>query len=456
VGTEQGCWGVSDAGTSVSNRSLRNIRQRASHAHLSKDVSRSPAPPLRSPRARLDALIVPASRPASFLQPAIELSALLGVLLVVMCSKQTRVEHVAQRVSKSPGARSLVVEIPVERSHSAIPTRTSDLAFKEAQGGRNSDLSAKRNLGLLLARLNGWGKIAFIDDDIKLVGNRNIARLAGQLETHQVAGMVVRRFPDNSVVCHARRLAGLAQDVFVTGAVLGVHCNSLPLSFFPNIYNEDWFFFAEEAATRRLPRVGHAVQAEYDPFANPERACREEFGDLLAEGLYALMGENGPSLHFDEHLRGATLTYWSRFIDARYEAITEAKKRLSRFMDPNTRNGYLSSALDSLAAAERQLDMIKPDLCVNFFEAWRQDLNDWQRFSNGVNNVGSTREAMDFLGLKNWSRAEFGAVIGDSQSVPQLAHAACWRPRAKRSRRSNRPKSARNWRSPVGSKPSAS
>ena len=100
----------------------------------------------------------------------------------------------------------------------------------------------------------------------------SLARLAGQLETHQVAGMVVRRFPDNSVVCHARRLAGLTQDVFVSGAVLGVHCNSLPLSLFPDIYNEDWFFFAKEAARRRLPRVGHAVQEQYEPFADPQRA----------------------------------------------------------------------------------------------------------------------------------------------------------------------------------------
>ena len=49
------------------------------------------------------------------------------------------------------------------------------------------------------------------------------------------------------------------------------------------------------------------------------------------------MGENDPSLPFDEQLRGATLTYWSRFIDARHEAITEAKSELSRFMDPDTK-----------------------------------------------------------------------------------------------------------------------
>jgi len=390
---------MNGAGVVVSNSALKRIRQRASHAHLSQDLSQSPAPPLKSRSGRLDALIVPASRPASFLQPAVDLSSSLGVLLVVLCSKQTRLEHVAERVSKSPGARSLLINISDDWSHPEIPTRTSDSAFKRANANRESDLSTKRNLGLLLARLHGWSKIAFLDDDIKLVGSRNIARLAGQLDKYQVAGMLVRRFPDNSVVCHARRLAGLVQDVFVTGAVLGVHCNSLPLSFFPDIYNEDWFFFAEEAAARRLPLVGQAIQAEYDPFASPGRARREEFGDLLAEGLYALIGERDPSLSADEQLHGATRAYWSRFTDARRDAITEAKIRLGRFADKHARSGYISAVLDSLSAAEGQLDTITPDLCVDFLDAWRQDLSQWRQFSTGVNNVGSTRDSMDFLDL---------------------------------------------------------
>jgi hypothetical protein len=439
----------------VNSQSLKKIQQRASHAHLSQDVSQMPAPPLRSRRGRLDAVIVPASRPAFALQPAIELTAFLGAFLVVLCSKQTKAEQVAQRVATTPGARALIIQIPETWTHSEFPTRTSANEFKTASASRTSDLSTKRNLGLLLARLHSWNKIVFVDDDIKLVGNRNIARLAGQLERHQVAGMLVRRFPDNSVVCHARRLAGLAQDVFVTGAVLGVHCNSLPLSFFPDIYNEDWFFFAEEAAKRKLPRVGRAVQAEYDPFANPERARKEEFGDLLAEGLYALIGEEDPSLPFDEQLRGATLPYWSRFIDARREAIVEAQMKLSRFMGTDADNGYLSAALDSLAAAESQLDTIRPELCVNFLDVWREDRSQWQTFSNGVNSVGSTREAMDFLGLKGWTRAEFGAAMVEPQPTPSLVHVVRRRQRPSRSRRSNRPKAGKYWRSPVGSKPSA-
>jgi hypothetical protein len=398
----------------ASNHSLRSVQQRASHAHLSQDVSRSPAPPLRSRRGRPDAIIVPASRPASFLQQTIELSALQGVVVVVLCSKQTKIGDVAKRVARIPGARSLIVQIPDGWNHTRFPRQTSANSFKEANAKRESDLSAKRNIGLLLARLQGWSKVVFVDDDIKSLQMDDLARLTGRLDNHQVAGMLILRHPDNSVVCHARRLAGLVQDVFVTGAVLGVHCNSLPLSFFPDIYNEDWFFFAKEAARRELPRVGQARQAEYDPFASPDRARREEFGDLLAEGLYALIGGADPSMQFDKQLRAAGEPYWSRFIDARRQVITEAKGALSRFVDPGANNGHIFPAIHSLAAAESQLDTITPDLCVKFLEAWREDLNDWQKFSTGVNSVGTTREAMDFLELKNWIRAEFGAPVVES------------------------------------------
>jgi hypothetical protein len=323
---------------------------------------------------------------------------------------------VAELVSSSPGARSLVIKLPDNWSHPNFPARTSDRAFKKANSNRKSDLSAKRNIGLLLARLHGWNKIVFIDDDITLTRADNIMRLAAQLERHQVAGVPVKGgpAPDNSVVCHARRLAGFAQDVFVTGAILGVHCSSLPLSFFPDIYNEDWLFFAKEAAAGELPRAGAARQLWYDPFASTDRARREEFGDLLAEGLYALLGAADPSVPFDQQLRKATRMYWSYFMDARRKAITDAETALYGLMDRDADNGRVCSALNSLAASQGQLDTLTPDLCVNFLHAWRDDLADWQRFSNGVNNVGSTREAMDFLELKNWIWAEFGAPVVES------------------------------------------
>ena len=67
----RGWWSMS--ATSLAHRSLKKVQQRASHAALSQDVSRLPAPSVRSRPGRLDAIIVPASRPPSCLQPAIEL-----------------------------------------------------------------------------------------------------------------------------------------------------------------------------------------------------------------------------------------------------------------------------------------------------------------------------------------------------------------------------------------------
>jgi hypothetical protein len=188
-----------------------------------------------------------------------------------------------------------------------------------------------------------------------------------------------------------------------------VHCNNLPLSFFPDIYNEDWFFFAREAASRELQGVGRAIQAEYDPYASPDRARHEEFGDLLAEGLFALLGLADPSVRFRDQVRAATAAYWSRFIDARHEVISETIGLLSNALERKGDNGRGSAALVSLAAARNQLDhMITADDCVNFVDAWQDDLKDWQRFSSRVNNMGSTRDAMDFLQLDTWTRAEFG------------------------------------------------
>jgi hypothetical protein len=46
------------------------------------------------------------------LQPAINLAAYLGVLLVVMCSKQTKIDQVAKWVAGTPGTRSLIASLP--------------------------------------------------------------------------------------------------------------------------------------------------------------------------------------------------------------------------------------------------------------------------------------------------------------------------------------------------------
>jgi hypothetical protein len=164
--------------------------------------------------------------------------------------------------------------------------------------------------------------------------------------------------------------------------------------------------------------VGQASQLEYNPYASPDRARREEFGDLLAEGLFALMGQVDPSVRFGDQMRAADEAYWSRFIEARHSVITEAMSLLSVAVERNGDHGRLSSALVSLAAAQHHLDhMITAEDCVSFVDAWQEDLEEWKRFSSGVNNVESTRDAMDFLQLTTWTRAEFGGVSKQSNGA---------------------------------------
>jgi hypothetical protein len=379
----------------------RQVRHRSSHASLLRDVSTSVVPPSRS---RLDAIVVPAARPASDLQNVIELSAALSVPLVVLCSRQTSGEQVAKRVEKCWGARALVVDVPP--TYQPPEQATSSRRFLDASADRSSDLSLKRNIGLLLARLRGWSKILFIDDDIRSLRPNDVSRLTSVLDRSPVASMTTRRFEDNSVVCHARRVAGFQQDIFVGGAVLGVQVHHPELSFFPDIYNEDWLFFARRAAERHLPKVGEVRQLDYLPFHDPERAAREEFGDLLAEGLFALFGST-PGWEFEEQLAlAARASYWHAFQETRLAMIEETLGKLTQAHHPRARE-----AVKSLERATTQAEQINADLCVDYLEAWQHDDRNWQKRLVNLSATSSDRYALEELGLPGGITCGYGAEL---------------------------------------------
>ena len=386
------------------------IRHVASHTHLLHDASQAPTPPRRSRRGRPDAIVVPAGRPASFLTGVIEVAAALETEIVVLCSFQANVDRVADRIGRIPGARGLVVPVggyalPGEAFETSSPT------FAAISDDRASDLSLKRNLALLLARLRGWRKIIFVDDDISLSPS-DVARLSDQLDNHQIVGMMCTDFPDNSVFCHARRLARLHQEVFVTGAVLGVNTADLPLPFFPDIYNEDWFFFADAVAHRRLTNVGEARQAPYDPFT-PRRARHEEFGDLLAEGLYLLLEDihrtarlRRPGDFFLEIAKLASEKYWSTFIDVRRQDLGETQSRLYEFIKRDHCSDSVSTAIQSLEAADALYasNAITAPRCEEFLHAWVRDMSRWNSIFSRTGNLGTAVDAMDWLGIREWQR----------------------------------------------------
>lgn len=376
-------------------------RQRSSHATLIRDLSARP--PHNGRVKPLEALIVPAGRKADKLKSVAELAASADVLLVVLASRACDVVEASEMLASIQGCRALIAGIPDDYRNDVLTFQTSDPSFAGLKAERKSDLSLKRNLGLLLARLMRWKKIMFLDDDIFGVTVTDLAKIASQLDNHQVTGLISRSFPDNSVVCHANRLSGRRQDNFITGAALGVNVNYAedPLDFFPDVYNEDWLFFATHAAQGQVVSVGEARQQPYKPFADPNRAVTEEFGDLIAEGLYALFNDG-------QTLEAATKAYWDDFIGAREKLIRRLADDI--FLIPTHE---AVQAHESMLHAEKKLGSINADECVRFVNAWRNDRGAFAKTAKHTPWVGNYAAACEYLKLTRWREAEFG--LADSR-----------------------------------------
>jgi hypothetical protein len=364
------------------------VRQHDTHRELTGQSEQG------TPRAdvlSLDAIIVPGARPAAYLDHAVTLAKLAKCTLVVLCSQALHGREVKEYLAARSFSETIVIDLPPGYSHPLLDFRgLLDIRdqLPSACGFRATDLSVKRNLGLVLAKMLGWRRVFFLDDDIRDIAYPDLQHTVNMLGRFAAAGMWVTEFPDNSIVCHANRTTGGSQDVFVSGAVLAVDCES-DIGFFPDIYNEDWLFFFDAAANGELGNSYlKATQLYYYPFANAERAAWQEFGDVIAEGLYSL-------LHLGRGVTQATSAHWASFIEARRNFLEAA---LTRAQDAplDTRDDITAS----LRSALKCLSEITPDLCARYVEAWRQDLKAWKRRWAKIRVMQSVDAALAELGLE--------------------------------------------------------
>jgi hypothetical protein len=347
--------------------------------------------------AAVDAILVPSARPAAALAEAGRLAAALGCVLLVLCSKHSEAAKAfAFLTRRQPDLDVVAVDFP-EGGVERLPPLQTSTVLGRSRLMRRTDTSAKRNLGLVLARLAGWKRVVFLDDDIRVPDPADLERAASLLDTRDGVGLHIGGFPDNSVVCHANRETGAAQDTFIGGGALAVPADRID-SFFPEIYNEDWFFLLGETMLRRVGQVGVALQKSYDPFASPGRARGEEFGDVLAEGLFALFDDG-------HRIGDADLDYWTMFLAARLEFIEAIRGRIEHKVGPIS--PHEKRMLESLAASCGRLQFIWPETCVAYVEAWQRDRERWRRFMNGVRPIRSAANgratidvAADRLGLR--------------------------------------------------------
>lgn len=336
----------------------------------------------------VDALFVPASRPASHLRVSAGIALSLDCELVVLCSRDAKPVEFAQIASEWPALRWAAIDIPAGYRHPTLEFSTSTI--DEAKALRLGDLSLKRNIGLLFARMLGWRSILFLDDDVFALDPGLVRQASAASGRVSAVGFPVHEFPDNSVVCHANRLAGGQQDVFVSGSALLVRPGRRS-TFFPEIYNEDWFFMFDDLSRGAVASMGQAHQLPYAPFADPDRAAEEEFGDLLAEGLMGLIHARVPVAAALED------QYWREFLLHRREFIERSAERLAG-AKPATEQ---FAALSALRTAEARRAAIAPAACSAYLRTWRADQARWAQRVDALTRMSNFEAAAQFLELSD-------------------------------------------------------
>jgi len=334
----------------------------------------------------VDAIVVPTNRSAEHLCSAIKLAAAARCHLIAVYTDSPPAELSTVLVGLRPGQVTLLTV------RKGAKDRLLDLGASLPQGviSPNAlDISRKRNLGLLIGRVCGWTRMLFLDDDIRKLSVAKLSSAAALLDDYPVVGLQVKKFPDASVVGHARRLTGRRQEPFISGGSLLVNPQLLN-GYFPPIYHEDWLCIINHLRAREVAIGGSVGQLPYLPFTTSERAKLEEFGDILLSGLLWLVHartRNGVAdkaypLKETDYWREATnARFWRQILEQRAVLLTDITERLTG------KNFDGPSPLPSLGAAQRWLGELKPADFASFTARWLSSLAIWRGCLSGLSQV---------------------------------------------------------------------
>jgi hypothetical protein len=325
-----------------------------------------------TPQVKVDAIIVPTVRPVPRLTEAARAALSLGCPLVTLHS-QDRTSASAAAFYIDRRVDLIAIDVP-ESARLRLPVLETSKLLTGTIFERRTDVSTKRNLALLLSHMLRWKRVVFLDDDIRVPHPADLSKAVSLLDVHTAVGLGIGGFPDNSMVCHAFREAGGWQETFIGGGAMAVDVKR-NRSFFPNVYNEDWFFVLD--AGKRLQSVasvGKVLQDPYDPY-RPDRARAEEFGDVLAEGTFWLLDQGRSAADVD-------LAHWQDFLAKRKRFIERVLAMVegAATIEPAER----ARRVEALRAALDRLAQITPELCVDYMKALVIDQERWQRHIQAI------------------------------------------------------------------------
>lgn len=355
---------------------------------------------------KIDAIIVPTVRHPVRLETAKRLSADLGCTLVTLHSGKWTSANAASAQADVTPPRHIAIDVR-DLTALQLPDFQTTRLTTGTLFGRRKDTSAKRNLALMLAYLLDWQRIAFLDDDIAVSDSGDLSNAAGLLDTYNAVGLSIGGYPDNSVVCHAYRLIGGYQESFIGGGALAVE-TTRNRSFFPDIYNEDWFYLLDpEKGLQPLAITGKVVQSPYEPFRE-ERARMEELGDVLAEGIFWLLDQGRTLVDADSK-------HWRSYLPKRRRFIEYILRNLDKADVDSAERARMAAAL---RASLGRLARIEPEWCERYMRAWMKDRQTWERHISDINHTSrlrympSTEDAIRALSKKG--RPTLGHVISES------------------------------------------
>jgi hypothetical protein len=202
-------------------------------------------------------------------------------------------------------------------------------------------------------------RILLLDDDIRGLKENALVAGAKALEEFLISGYFVDDFPDTSVIGHAEIESGLTVHTFLSGSCLFIRTDC-EVGLFPPMYNEDWLFMIPKMAQGRVCSLGSISQKQYDPFADPLAAAFQEPGEVIAEGLMALLASGQYEQRFDHQIWRTWLSLHRSDLedllrhplDARVKAAVEAAR----------------GKCSELTAAD----------CVRFMADWEADQRMWE------------------------------------------------------------------------------
>ena len=358
---------------------------RPEHTNLTPELPRVPV--TRAVRAVLDGIVVPSGRDLESTATARDLAEALGIPVILLRSDVT---SPADAKTCLGGATGAVATVPRD-----LCKYFFGLQLAEPWGGADQKFvhtAFKRNAGLRIGRRLGWRTMLFLDDDVRGLDPDQLlgAAQAMRANSFRAAAYLLDDFPDNSVVCHLRREVDLPQGISAGGAALLVDLDG-ELPFFPPVYNEDWLFLRQWTAEGLVARAGRLSQEPYEPFADPDRARREEFGDVLAEGLFELI-QRGRGVEVAQSWQ-----LWAEVLRARWSMLLDIGWRISGLAPGPEQRLYQHSWL----AAWNALQDLRGHHFSTFVRLWQADQEQWNLQLDLLTKPGDLAEVLWSEGLSD-------------------------------------------------------